>query len=219
MKKNKKITFYSLILILWLIPNSSFAVSFDLFTNSNNYQKNSEFYVDVVIEPEGQSVNGVDGELSISNAKVLRIEDGGSVVKNWINRPISILKNGSENIAFSGIIPNGFIGYANSTNKEGLVFRVVLKPSADGQVNLSLKKVLVTKNDGEGTSINVKDKSLTIAVSNTGKNEKYIPIDNERPEVNYDIITDQNLFNGKKTLVFSVIDSKSGFKNAYIKEG
>lgn len=219
MKKFKKIIFIALILILWIIPARSFAVSFNLFTKSNNYQQGSEFYVDVLVDPQGQSINGIDGEISITSSSVLRIEDGGSVVKNWISRPSATIKGDTTSIVFSGITPNGFGGYANSNKKEGLVFRIVLKPQKNGQINLILKNLLVTKNDGEGTSIDVKGKSLTINISNSGTNEKYASIDTERPEVNYEIVNDQNLFEGKKSLVFSVIDSKSGFKNAYVKEG
>lgn len=219
MKKFKKIILIALILILWIIPARSFAVSFNLFTKSNNYQQGSEFYVDVLVDPQGQSINGIDGEISITNSSVLRIEDGGSVVKNWISRPEVTVKGDTANVVFSGITPNGFSGYANSNKKEGLVFRIVLKPQKNGQINLSLKNLIVTKNDGEGTPINVKGKSLTINTSNSGDSEKYTSIDTERPEVSYEIVNDQNLFEGKKTLVFSVIDSKSGFRNAYVKEG
>lgn len=219
MKKNKKIILAIFTLILWIIPIRSFAVSFDLVTKSNNYQQGSEFYIDVVVDPQGQSINGVDGELVIANANVLRIEDGGSIVKNWIVRPVFTDNNGAKNINFSGIIPNGFNGYLNSTQKRGLVFRVVLGAKKEGLVNFNLKNLMVTKNDGQGSPINVKNQIMSINISNTGEIEKYTVVDNERPEVNYEIITDPNLFDGKNVLVFSAIDSKSGLKDIYIKEG
>ncbi len=219
MKHFKKTIFALIILFLWITPSVSFAVTFELITKSNNYQQGSEFYIDVAVEPNGQSINGVDGELVITNANVLRIEDGGSIVKNWITRPVLTGKDGSINVNFSGIIPNGFNGYLNSIEKGGLVFRVVLKAKNEGLVNLNLKNLMVTKNDGEGSPISVKNQTMSIKISNTGEVEKYTAVDNERPEVNYEIVTDPNLFDGKKTLVFSAIDSKSGLKDVYIKEG
>jgi hypothetical protein len=215
----KKIILLVFVLVLLIAPTASYAVSFDIVTKSSVYKDGSEFYADVLIDPQGQPINGIDGELLITNANVLRIEDGGSVVKNWISRPEVVERKGLKSIVFSGITPNGFNGYLNSNQKKGLVFRVVLKNKNNDSVNLSLKNILVTKNDGQGTSINTGSKILNIGISSTGDIEKYTLLDNEKPEVSYEIVTDQNLFDGKKTLVFSVADSKSGFKHAYVKEG
>lgn len=217
MNKLKKIFF----IIAILAPLKSYGLVFDIVPNSNTQAQGSQFYVDVLVDTQGTAVNGLSGDLLITkNAKIVRIEDGGSVVKNWVSRPLP-----GNAINFSGIIPNGFNGYLNATSqdKKGLVFRVVLE-SKDGtknnqKIDLQLNNLIATKNDGEGTIINAKNQNISIDVSSSGSSTSYELNDNEKPEVSYEIVSDENLFDGKKVLVFSVVDSKSGFKNAYVKEG
>lgn len=202
-----------LALVIVVLPTKSFGFTFNLVQSPNSN------YVDVFIDTEGKSFSAISGDISISNnAKVVRIEDGDSVVKNWISRPVA-----GNNVIFAGIIPGGFSGYLNAigSDKFGLVFRIILESNISAKNNesitLSLKNSYAILNDGEGNTINADNKSLQIPVSSLSN--EYVQNDTDKPEVFYYISNDPNLLEGQKVLIFSVIDNKSGFKEAYIKEG
>lgn len=212
LNKIKKI----ILILIIIIPSTSFGLDFNVLSNSKNYKKDSQFYVDVFVNTKGISVNGINGTLTASkNIKIVRIEDGSSIIKNWIDRKLT-----ENKFVFSGIIPNGFSGYVNTANKnnQGLVFRIVLQAESNGNAILNLSNLFITKNDGEGTVVKLKDIGYDFLISSDGVSESYNIVDNEKPEISYKIVSDKDLFNGKKTLVFSATDGQSGISGVYIKE-
>ena len=93
-----------------------------------------QMYIDVMLDPEGIRVNGIEGSLSYSPEyfSLVRIEDGQSVIPMWITKPQS--KDGT--ISFVGMIPNGFAGiidpFKTGVQSPGFVFRVVLESKKSG---------------------------------------------------------------------------------------
>lgn len=218
----KKTIFIITFIVIGSSPGVSFALSFNIESSDSNYQPNTQFAVDVMLDPEGNVINGIEGEISVTNnVAIVRIENGGSIVKNWITQPQVVSGKNSQGIQFSGIIPNGFGGYVNTgpSGKSGLVLRVILEAKNTGQIGFGLKNIIATKNDGQGTLIKGENKNIFIQISNTGSSQKYTTNDFERPTINYEIVQDPNLFDGKKTLVFNAIDSKSGIASVYVQEG
>ncbi|MDQ5929206.1 MAG: hypothetical protein QG594_984, partial [Bacteroidota bacterium] len=94
-----------------------------------------------------------------------------------------------------------------------------LKANRNGESFVKIDNLFVTKNDGQGTTVNPKSKTLKLVISDTGSNQKYTIDDTEKPEISYEIVSNPDLFNGQKALVFSVIDSKSGVADVFVKEG
>lgn len=205
-----------IIIFAFILPNIAMAVDFEFNSPKNSYKPGEQFYVDIEINPSSININGIEGVLQTSgDLKVVRIEDGDSIIKNWILKPEN--KNLTN---FAGIIPNGFGGYINTPdNKNGLLFRVVLEAQKVGSFSINLNDIKVTKNDGQGTLISLPSKSLTVGVIGQKSNEKYVSNDSLKPEIIYEIVRDPNLYNGMNTLVFSASDNDSGVKSVWIKEG
>lgn len=208
--------FKFLILVILVLPIKTYALSSVLYSPKSTYNPSEEFYVDVLLDPTGYSVNALEGTIDIQkDLKVIRIEDGDSIVKSWILKP-----EPKNSINFSGIMPNGFDGYINTPNdKKGLVFRVVLSAQDIGSYNFSVNNLKIARNDGLGTIVPVDNKSIKIGIIGQKSNERYLANDTEGPQINYQIVSDPNLFEGKLAIAFSIQDNKSGVKNVFVKEG
>lgn len=208
--------FAILILIIFFAPIKIFALGIILGSPKNTFSPGEEFYVDVFIDPTGVAFNGIEGVLSVEDGlNIVRIEDGNSIVKNWVSMPET-----KNETSFSGIIPNGFDGYVNTPNdNKGLIFRVVLSAKNAGNYNFLIKDLKVARNDGLGTIVNVGNKSIKIGIVGSRSDEKYVSDDKLGPEISYEIVSDKNLFSGRYTLVFSATDNKSGIKSFWVKEG
>lgn len=207
-------TFLFLTLALPMVANAEYLIIEP--SKTSTFSKNEEFYLDIKLDPNNISINGIEGLIIVpSGIEVLSVEDGNSLVKNWIEKPIV-----SNNIKFSGIIPNGFSGYLNTYDqKKGFLFRLVLKGKESNKYDLKIKEINLTKNDGQGTLIKNKDISFSLNIDETVSDVKYFSDDNTRPFLDYEIISDANIFDGKKVLIFNAIDDKSGVKEVLIKEG
>lgn len=210
----KRLTFVFVFIfaILICIPVKSFAASLLLIPNTN------QGYVDVLVNAEGEFINGIAGEFYVTGGKIARIQDGGSIIKNWVQQPE--VNESANNGTFSGIIPGGFSNYLNATGNDayGLIFRIVINNTGteNKPITIGFKNIIATKNDGNGTSINISNKILNTTFSNTSN---YELTDTTVPNINYKIVKDPNLFDGHRALVFSVTDDRSGVKEVFIKEG
>ncbi len=180
-----------------------------------------QMYIDVMLDPEGIRVNGIEGSLSYSPEyfSLVRIEDGQSVIPMWITKPQS--KEGT--ISFVGMIPNGFAGiidpFKTGVQSPGLVFRVVLESKKSGTGAISLSQSIVTRNDGVGTEEKITGFSRAIHISSSVNKTEYQRPEDTTPELYAYITSDPALYDDAFVLIFDARDSGSGIKEVRVKEG
>jgi hypothetical protein len=218
--------FYKILLTFVLIytPCFMYAAGPNVYLDSKykDVNTNTEFYIDLMLSADTADINGIEGNINLpngNNVKLLRIEDGGSIVRAWLVHP----ELTNDKVSFSGIIPNGFSGVIDpndgSKKKPANVIRLVLKATKTGPFILSTNDINLTLNDGSGTIVNINPSSLVLNVGENINNEAYALSDKIKPEITANIVKDENLFEGKYSLVFQAIDRQSGIKDVSVKEG
>lgn len=215
MKKNTKVLF---LISLFLLAKSTFAYNVLVESDVSNATVGSEFFVDILLDTAGSSVNGVEGIIlfDTSKANFVRSETGQSFVTNWIEFPE--LKDNS--IIFSGITPNGFTDFTNLTTGEksnGKIVRLIFLAKNTGNFVLNTKDITVAANDGDGTTTKINDVQETILLKNAGEINKYTQDEKIKPTITAYVVNEPNLFNSQDTLVFNAIDKESGIEGVYLK--
>lgn len=222
-KLQKIIVLSTIVFSVFILWNSKVDAAFVTIVPSNeSFSIDEEFYVDIKIDTEGLDINGVSGSIEFNNEilKLVRIEEGKSLINLWIEKPI--IEN-NNTIIFSGIIPNGFEGVIDpfdSGNKHpGILMRIILKGQNAGQGSITAMPLFVTLNDGLGTTVETSKIDKSITILNTRK--PFIYKDNSaiNPELYFEIIKDKNIYNNKYVLIFNATDKKSGIEKVMIKEG
>jgi hypothetical protein len=224
MKKNtnKKIFIFTFFLLINLIfINKTFAAKLSITPSKDSVGTEEQFYVDLILDPEGQSFNAIKGDISFSedNATFLRAEDGKSMVNLWVEKPKVI----GGTISFAGLMSNGFEGVIDpfdTTHKlPGLIIRLVFETKKPDQVNFYTSPFTLNKNDGQGTEFQVDPISSSIKVENFINRYKYENNSGGTPELEAFISRDKNIFDNKYTLFFKASDKETGIKSVMIKEG
>ena len=174
------------------------------------------FQVNITLDTQGDSVNAIQGELTYPSDRFMfqGINDGASPVSLWIDPPREV---SSGTIAFSGIVPGGFLGSANS------VVGVILVPITGGKGTIALNNAELLKNDGQGSEIPLTTEDQTImvagspaAATNTweGLSFPFTVPGNFTPV----IARDPNVYGGRYFLVFSTTDKGSGINHYEVLE-
>jgi len=217
----KSILILSTIALFCIFASSADASNLILKSSKENINIKEQFYVDVLLDPMGASINGIEGKITFPKDSLtfLRAEDGKSMVTLWIEKP-KVNKNA---ITFSGIIPNGFDGVIdpfNPTDKlPGPIIRLVFEGKAEGQGEISSSDFAVTLNDGDGTVEHLYSVFAVIEVGSTESPSMYNNPNIVAPTLQASVIQDPNLYNNKYVLVFEAHDKESGIKEVKIKEG
>jgi hypothetical protein len=180
-----------------------------------------QFYVDVALDPEGATVNGLEANINYSgNISFVRAEYGKSIIGPWLVAP----RLGELNsIDLAGIIPAGFAGvidpFHSSLKSPGFVARLVFEAKEPGVATVAVHSSSDTLNDGFGTTETPGSNSIAVPISNTQNPSLYKTTDNTNPEIRAEVTRDPNLFNNRYALIFSATDSGAGIKDVMIKEG
>ncbi len=210
------------IFFLFSISLNTFAAEIKIQSENNNPALEQEFYLDLVLDTGSVSINGIEGSVSFDSEMIsfVRSENSKSFITHWINSPAIFSPNV---IKFAGITPNGFAGFLNNLKPDesgsGNITRLIFRPIKSGETFVNVENSIVTLNDGEGTINEIKKISKSINISNNIKKESYNTFDTKSPELTAEIVTDQNLYNNQKTLVFNAIDKESGIQGVYLKAG
>lgn len=218
----KKITILFLIIIfVTLSVHRADAASISLAPMPATIAQQQQFYVDVTIDPQGISFNGIQGAVSFSSDTLsfVRAETGSSSITYFIDQPT--VKGNT--VTFSGIIPGGFDGLINPFDpvhkKPGEVMRLVFVGKAAGTATIGTSHMQIAGNDGQGTLQPVPDQQFHFVVSNTVAPSVYSTPDTVMPVLSASIVSDKDLYDGKYTLVFTAVDKQSGIDHVEIKEG
>lgn len=180
-----------------------------------------QFYVDVALDTEGASINGIQGSISFSDSTLsfVRAETGASNITLWVDNPT--LKGNT--LTFSGIIPGGFDGLINpfdqSRKLPGGIVRLIFAGKAAGRAAITTSKVGATLNDGTGTLETISDTTTVVQVSSSVAPSTYSTADIVPPTITASVVSEKDLFDGKQALLFTATDKESGIAHVDLREG
>lgn len=222
MKNNfKKIIILFTPIFLLFVNKNIEASSLSFQPSNTEVNIGEQFYVDIIINPEGKRINGIEGTINFpqNNLSFVRAEEAKSIVGLWVEKPTDT----DGNIHFAGVIPNGFDGVIDPFNPSvklpGLVVRLVFEGKGHTESALILlDKFYSTLNDGLGTTENIKQSSLKISVKDFSSPVTY-KTEDSNPELTAYVTRDPNLFDNEYVLIFDAHDSQSGIKEVLVKEG
>ena len=199
-----------------LLPLAVGAVELFFEPETQKLGVGQEFRVDLMIDPQGEEINAMEATIIFPEdiIEVINIEDGGSILTLWIERP-SVLHETDTKIKFSGIIPGGFKGIMGpfKGTLPGKILSLIIVTTKEGMGEVVLKNVQVLLHDGKGTSTKSKISNFKFLIS------KQIPItqipipeiDDVPPELFVpEIARDPDMFGKKWFLVFETQDKISG---------
>lgn len=162
-------------------------------------------HVDVVLDTQGEDINAIQGRILFpADLFTLQsISDGASPVTFWVDSPSEIA---SGVILFSGIVPGGFTGTANS------VVSLVLDPIASGKGTIRVASATLLRNDGKGSSIALTTTNRSVAISSSHySGPSLLAVDTFPPEPFTPVVAhDQDIYGGQYFLVFGTADKGSG---------
>ncbi len=207
-----------------LLPSSVLAMEMSFEPANVSSTQDQAFTTTVVVNTDGESINAVDGTLSVSPelAEGLAISDSGSIVTYWVKQPI--YDKATQTIQFSGTIPGGYQGQA------GILFSIIIQPysgkSLDNAISIGEAKAYL--NDGLGTQANVQTKQFLITSQGSGPVDTEIASqlylnenrpDNIPPEIfSPQLAQDERVFDGKWFVNFATTDKQSGIDYYEVQE-
>ncbi len=188
----KKYLTFLIFLITIVFTNKAFASS--LYFVPTPGAEASIISYDVMIDPQGETINAISGKLPIPNNLLITqsVSTIDSVVLNWLTAPnesTKITQGNQEIISFEGIIPGGFKGIMGPYYKglkAGKLFTIILKPIKKGEATLSLNDVTVLLNDGLGSKDKVETTPATFSITDQELSHKDTTVNKNKVEVKTD---------------------------------
>ncbi len=204
----------------FLISSKAFAATLILKPSNDSVGIGEQFYVDLMLDTGGQSINTISGNIPLpKNIVLLRAEDGKSMIDLWVEKP----KQNGESVSFAGVITNGFGGVIdpfNSVNKlPGLIIRFVFLAKEQGSIDLTTSKFLLNLDDGIGSGIEAPSVSIPIKIRETLNKTTYESEGDNNPEIEAYVTHNPDMYDNKYVLIFNAKDKKTGIKSVMIKEG
>ena len=212
----RKILNIILLLLLCILPATSFAADLFFTSDGNTFAQNQSFLVDVYVDTKDVSVNALEGSVVFPSVllDLTEIRDGNSSINFWIEKP-HVVK--ASQISFSGITTGGFSG------SKVFIFSLVFKSKIAGKNTINFKDIKILQNDGLGTKVASKVVPFTFSISRNiaVSNEDSLNIEdiNKPEDFNPFIGKDQNMFDNKYFLVWSTTDKGVGIDHYEVKEG
>jgi len=207
------------------------AASLNLVSPVSEIGVGRKFYVDLMLDSEGDDVNAAQGIVNFPNdiLKFDSLNDGDSVITFWAEKPQEKQATSDKRqgeISFSGVIPGGFNGVLSpyyQGARPGKILRLYFIARAEGNVFIRLTNVKILLNDGQGTEAPLTISNLRISAqggsASGGQISNTEAKDTESPEDFLPQITnDPNLFSGKYVLVWNAKDKGSGIDHYEVAE-
>lgn len=220
----KKLFIIITLVFFGLLPSSVLAMEISFEPANVGSTQDQAFTATLVVNSDGQSINAVDGTLSVAPelAEGLSISDSGSIVTYWVKQPT--FDKATNTIQFSGTIPGGYEGQA------GILFSIILQPYAGKSLDnaISVGEANAYINDGLGTQATVQTKQFKITSQGSGPVDTEIAgqlylnenrPDNIPPEIfSPQLAQDDRVFDGKWFVNFATTDKQSGIDYYEIQE-
>ncbi len=215
MNKNKikKIIFILTFSFFVFCTEKAKASSLD-FSALEKVSVNQKFYVDILVDPESQSINSI-GTSVIFDPSIFSYEGFSSKQSSipvWVEEP---KQKTAGVISFSGVIPGGIdrIYDPLNTNKRAIpVVRLFFVANKEGFGEFTFSDSLVLKNDGLGTKTTISTNKKTVSVTTQDSSVQKIS-DLVAPEPFSIKIIERSIFGRTPRLaVFSSNDEGGGIK-------
>jgi len=201
------------ILLLCALPVEASRIVFSADTTSVG--DSDYIVVDVFADTQGNSINAIEGSISIP--KMMNVDSirlGDSSINLWIEEPHRREEGQMEYVVFSGITPGGFVGQRIK------IISLVLLAQNEGSDIISMQDFNVLINDGLGTKDVVEIQPLSLEVSGESKGIRPdYKEDNTSPSF-FDIQLGRNesIFENKWFAVFNATDKGEGVERYEMKE-
>ena len=205
--------FIFLFLII-LFPTLSFASEFYFHSVPGELRVGEKLEVNLKLNSEGEILNALEGRILYdpTTLRLERVSDGGSVINFWVDRP---LEREVGVVDFSGITPGGFV------SGDSLVLRIDFIALAPGRTKIQGEDFSALKHDGLGTNTVIKIIGTEIDIKEAvGLIEpKSQTQDLIAPEIfTPRVVSQPEVFNGDKVLIFATTDKDSGLFGYYVRE-
>ncbi|MCC7436523.1 hypothetical protein IT402_01455 [Candidatus Nomurabacteria bacterium] len=222
-QKNNLVLIIGFITIFIIFPSKTFAAVLSLdFPNS--ISKGQKFYLDVLLDTEGKSINSVESNIIFSNEFLTfsGFSAKQSSLPIWVNEP---KERNKGTISFSGVIPGGLdriYDPINPNNKSVPIVRLYFISKKEGLTNIDIGKSLVLQNDGKGTevAVSVLSKQLEVNQDINRDGATVLAEDTEKPKPFTINILERSVF-GKtpKLAVFYAEDENGGIERYEVSIG
>lgn len=170
----KKIIIISAIAFL---PAATSAATYFFDPIEKNVDVNSQFTIELKLDPEGEFINAIEGSIKFPKklVRVVSIDSNDSIINAWILQP----KESGNEIKFSGIIPGGFDGVRQPLEKRklaGKMFSITFEALRNGNEAILVDDLVSLKNDEVGNEVvsSMIPMSLTIGDNYTPSSYKNI---------------------------------------------
>ncbi|MDO8530141.1 MAG: cohesin domain-containing protein [bacterium] len=164
-----------------------------------------KFEVGVFLDTKGEFVNAVGAEVLFpaNTLKFQGVLNGSSVITLWVKQPYAA-PNG--NIAFSGVMPGGFIG------EKGYLFSLLFTAEKTGTIDISTVEEKVLLHDGTGSTAAIQKAPLVLSALDESPAPVFVPLYDSTPPEAFPLYISQeeNMFSGKWFLSFDAQDKGSG---------
>jgi hypothetical protein len=200
---------------------ASLAASISFQSSSSQIFTDSEFYVDVYVDTQGESINTIGLSVVVPEEfRFLYANIDKSIIPLWVESPRVVE---STIVSLSGIIPGGFNGYIDPfdvrNRAPGVVVRLHFVPEETGVFNMSARDIEIYRNDGTGSRI-----SATVVPQKIAVQESITPtvsriVDTEQPlPFVPSVLSDPLLHDGLFVVIFTTKDLGSGIEYYEVRE-
>ncbi len=181
----------SVLMCVYFIPQSINAAEL-LFKVNDGVEIDTSKIVEVYVDPQAKKLNVIEGTIKLSgsilDAISVQVENGQSILSLWPTPPQ--YNDAEHSISFIGGVPSGF-------DTRGLLFRIKVSSSVEGDLGIQYTEGSAYLNDGKGTKESVSSNPVTVRVyneneyvvggTNSGANQKNI-LENSFSKSNYGIL-------------------------------
>lgn len=220
MKKYINLKYILVALIFITLPNSADAATVYLEASRTSISVGDVAIINVKINADGEILNTIDGEVSLKspglNLAVQEFSLANSSFGLWPKTPS--LSTDAKMVSFIAGVPGGF------SIEGATLFKIIVEAKQEGQVTISPENLSIYLNDGKGTKVSVKTKSITINVTSKSpsvQNDWTSVVSGDKiPPEDFIIVLgqDSNVYDGKKFAYFSAVDNQSGIDHYEVSE-
>lgn len=140
----------------------AYAAQVEISPSTGTYTNGQTFTVTVEANPQGESINAVEAQLSFDNTKlsVVNVTKTGSVFSLWTTEPTFSNTNGT--VDFGGGSPTPF-------SSRSTLLVVTMRTLAEGDANLLVSSASALAADGLGTDVYSGSVDATYTISGTAE--------------------------------------------------
>ncbi len=214
-KKYKKINLIVILALgIFLLPFKVATASLLEFSALEKVSVNEKFYLDILVDPESQSINSVGASVLFDPElfTYLGFSSKQSSIPVWVEEP---KQEKLGTIKFSGVIPGGIeriYDPLNTGQRSIPIVRLFFTGKQEGYGTFTFSDAVVLKNDGLGTTtkLSVKSKSVSVTKGNSLNDTQEDLIDPEPFSIK---IIERSIFGRSPRLaVFSSNDEGGGIE-------